>query len=148
MSHQDSSAITKLTTPYQGVAKYDFLLRASGSTLDNLEILSVQPTSAVAFTFKNFLTILLEIIESQGKQLEFDGYYISYLLGHINEEEFEAISEKYILEKPNEVKPEQLKDKIDVLQSLRGHDLTTREMAQYLHCDEADILKALLLLRG
>jgi hypothetical protein len=148
MSHQDSGTISKLPTSYSADPKYDFLFRASGSSLDNLKIDWVQPTSTAAFYFRNFLLILLEIIESQGKQLEFDGYYISYLLGHIDEKEFEAIAENYISEKTKEVSPEQLKDKIQILQSLRGNDFTTREMAQFLHCDEADILKALLLLQG
>jgi hypothetical protein len=147
MTHQDSGTVVRTPTSFPPEPKYDLILRASGSSLEALEIRYIQPTSAFAFSFMNFLSVLLEIIESQSKQLEFDGYYVSYLLGHIDEKEFGAIAESYVSEK-KEIRPEQLKDKVQVLQTLRGHDLTTREMAQYLHCDEADIIKALQLLQG
>ena len=143
MTHQDSGTSAKLPATYP---KHDYLFRASGTSLETLDIYWVQPTSAIAYSFMNFLSVLLEIIESQSRQLEFEGYYISYLLGHIDEKEFEDIAKKYVPKK-TEIGPEQLKNKVEVLSALRGHDITIREMAQYLHCDEADIKKAIQLLQ-
>ncbi len=148
MTNQDSTIVTKPPNSFPQPQKYDFIFRASGSSWEDFKVTWVQPTSAVAFSFQNFLSVLLEIIESQVKQLEFDGYYISYLLGHIDEKEFEGISEKYVSKKAGDINPEQLKNKIEVLLSLRGHDITPREIAQYLHCSEDDVTKAILLLQG
>lgn len=115
--------------------------------METLEIQWEMPTSAFAATFHDFLSTLLEIIKGQGKQLEYEGYYISYLLGNLTEEEFEAVSSTYVTEN-QDIPLEQLKDKVRVLTALRGHDITIQEMAQYLRCDEAIIERAIQLLQG
>ena len=104
------------------------------------------PTSSFVFEFKNFLSILLDIIKEQGRQLEFDGYYISYLLGSLTQEEFEETAKTFITE-PKATTPEAIMDRVQMLYTLRGHDISIREMAQYLHSDEETVVKALQLLQ-
>jgi Trp operon repressor len=116
-------------------------------SLETLQLHEVIPTATFVSTFKDFLSTLLDIIREQGKQLEFDGYYISYLLGNLTEEEFQEIAQGFVAE-THEMPFEVLKDKVRILNALRGQDLSVREMAQYLHCSEDDIVRALQLLQG
>lgn len=114
--------------------------------MDRLQIHSIMPSDSFAFEFKNFLSVLLDIIKEQGRQLEFDGYYISYLLGNLTQEEFEEVSRTYVVEaKANTA--EAIKDRVEILHALRGHDISVSEMAQYLHSDEETVMKALKLLQ-
>jgi hypothetical protein len=144
MPQQTNSSEVKLAAPI--LPKYDYLLHASGMSLETLQ-LHVIPTATFVSTFKDFLSTLLDIIREQGKQLEFDGYYISYLLGNITEEEFQEIAKGFVTE-TRETPFNVLKDKVRVLNALRGQDLSIREMAQYLYCSEDDIVRALQLLQG
>lgn len=150
MNPQDSGSAVNALVPRYIRPQYDDILEIT-RTVGDVKIKLTGPTSMVAGTlfspWKNFLTVLLEIIEGQGKQLEFDGYYISYLLGHITERQFKGISKKFVVEK-KVTDPEQIKTKVQMLTALRGHDITVKEMAQYLHCDEAAVTKALALLQG
>jgi len=147
MNNKDSGTINRNLQVLPEEMKYDYIIRASGSSIENLQISWIGLTSSAYSYFKNFLSILLEIIKSQNKQLEFDGYYISYLLGNITEEEFESIAKKFAPEK-KKIPLEHLRDKISILKGLRGHDITPKEMAQYLQCEESDIVKVLKLLSG
>ena len=135
-------AVPPPVTPY-----HDYIFHASGQSLGTLQIHSVIPTATFTYTFNNFLSVLLDIIRGQGKQLEFDGYYISYLLGNLTEEEFDVIARTFVSE-TREIPVEELKDKVRVLHALRGHDTSIREMAQYLHCSEDAVVRALQLLQG
>ena len=123
-----------------------YILHASGPSLGQLQIHSIMPSNSFVFEFKNFLSILLDIIKEQGRQLEFDGYYISYLLGSLTKEEFEEVAKTFVTE-PKAATPEAIMDRVQVLHALRGHDISVREMAQYLHCDEGTVVKALQLLQ-
>jgi hypothetical protein len=123
------------------------VLYASGPSLNELTIHDYVTSDSFMFKFQNFLSILLDIIKEQGRQLEFDGYYISYLLGNITEEEFQEIARDFVTE-TRETPFDVLKDKVRVLNALRGQDLSIREMAQYLHCSEDDVVRALRLLQG
>lgn len=104
------------------------------------------PSDSFVFEFRNFLSVLLDIIKEQGRQLEFDGYYISYLLGNLTQEEFEETAKTFVME-PKATTPEAIKDRVQILHALRGHDISVREMAQYLHCDEEIVVRALQLLQ-
>lgn len=145
MPQPTSSSEVKLVAPTWPTR--DYLIRASGTSLETLQLHGVIPTATFVSTFKDFLSTLLDIIREQGKQLEFDGYYISYLLGNLTEEEFQEIAQGFVTE-TRETPFEVLKDKVRVLNALRGQDLSVREMAQYLHCSEDDIVRALQLLQG
>lgn len=147
MPQQTSGTEVKGLTGPSPLGRYQgYILHASGQSGD-IKIHWSISTSTFVSAFNNFLAVLLEIIKEQGKQLEFDGYYISYLLGHLSEEEFEEISKTFVSE-IQDTPLEILKDKVRVLHALRGHDITIREMAQYLHCDEDAIMNALRLLQG
>ena len=141
------SAITAHADIPSTTQDVDLVFRAAGSSMETLQIQWQMPTATFTATFHDFLATLLEIIRGQGRQLEYEGYYISYLLGNLTEEEFETVSSTYVTE-TQDTPFEQLKDKVRVLTALKGHDITVQEMAQYLRCDEESIERALQLLQG
>ena len=132
---------------YNGEEKYDVFIRAYGSSIEDMQIIYFESTSSVEYQFKSYLKILFEIIKSQRKQLEFNSYYIAFLLGQISQEELEKISRKFVI-KRKKVPTELLKNKVEMLQALTNHDLTPKEMAQYFFCEEKDIIRALKLLHS
>jgi len=146
MPQPTSSSSVVLSGPPQVPAIQDYVLYASGPSINELTIHDYMTSDSFMFKFQNFLSILLDIIKEQGRQLEFDGYYISYLLGNLTQEEFEETAKTFITE-PKATSPEAIMDRVQMLYTLRGHDISIREMAQYLHCDEEIVVKALQLLQ-
>jgi len=125
----------------------DYILHVSvGPSPGELTFRGIMPSDSFVFEFKNFLSILLDIIKEQGRQLEFDGFYISYLLGTLTQDELDEAAKTFVTE-ATVTTAEAIKDRVGILHALRGHDISVREMAQYLHCDEEAVVKALQLLQ-
>jgi len=124
--------------------KYDFIIRASGQSFETMNY-KVRPTSSVRHFFRGFYQVLTEIIESQKKQLEYNGYYNSFLLNQISEKEFEIISRQHIIQ-PKSVPLDLLSDKINIVINFVDSEATPKDMAQYFECEEEDIIKSIKLL--
>jgi len=122
--------------------EFDFLFRARGTSINDLEVTFITDTASAEVKFRTYLEILMDIIQGQHKQLEFNSYYIAYLLGQIDDAEFEKISKKFV-QKKKKIPLDQLKDKVLVVSSLTSHDVTPKDMAQYLFCEEEDVIKAI-----
>jgi hypothetical protein len=125
--------------------EFDYLFRAKGTSINDLKITFVTQTTTAEYRFRTYLEILIDVIRSQQKQLEFNSYYIAYLLGQIDDDEFEKISKKFV-QKKKKIPMDQLKEKVLVVTKLTGHDVTPMDIAQYLFCDEEDVIKAFKLL--
>jgi len=124
--------------------KFDLLIRAYGSSREDMQMI-ISPTSSVEYRFKNFLQVLFEIIGSQNNQLDYSGFYISFLLGQISKKEFEEISDKFVI-KEKKLPDDILQYKISLVKDIMGEDLTPKEIAQFFQCDERDVIQALKLL--
>lgn len=132
--------------------EFDYLFRACGTSINNLEITFVtDATSAEVmvtsadYKFRTYLETLMDIIKGHQKQRDFNSYYIAYLLGQIDDAEFEKISKTFV-QKKKKIPMDQLKDKVLVVSSLTSHDVTPKDIAQYLFCEEEDVIKAFKLL--
>lgn len=130
--------------PKKSKKKIDYIIRAYGTSIEDMRMI-ISPTSSVEYRFKNFLQVLLEIIESQDKQLDYSGYYISFLLGQISKKEFEEISDNFVI-KEKKIPEDLLQYKIYIVQNLMRGDITPKEMAQYFQCNEKDVIQSLKLL--
>ena len=143
MIHKDSGTnIINYSQLYKINLQHDYIVKVSGCSLRNLQIDYIIPTSSLSTYLRNYIDILVEIIKSQSKQLEFNGYYISYLLGQIKEKEFEEIAKRFVVKK-KEIPLKHLQQKVSVLKELMGDDITPKEMAQYFQCKEESIVKVL-----
>lgn len=130
---------------YEEKKEIDFLFRARGTSINDMEIIAITPTASAEYKFRTYLEILMDIIKGQSKQLEFNSYYISYLLGQTDENEFVKISKRFI-QKKKKIMLDQLKNKVFVVKHLTDRDVTPKDIAQYLMCDEEDVMKAFQLL--
>jgi len=72
--------------------------------------------------------MLSGVIKSQKRTLEYNGYYISFLLGTITKEQFEEVNKKYVLEL-KETEPPYLMEYIRTLCSLTQESYTMLELS-------------------
>jgi len=80
----------------------DYLARFSGAFVENLDLIAIHPTEAVISSFQDFLkrigereSTLVEVIKKQKNLIDYNSYYISYLLNQISEDEFYKIAEDF-----------------------------------------------------
>jgi len=135
-------SIVKFSMPEE--FKYDFIIRAYGQSSETMNY-KVRTTSSVRYIFHGLCQVLTEIIGSQKKQLEYNGYYNSFLLGQLSEEQFEKISRQHIIQ-PKSIPLDLLSDKINIVRNFVDPEVTPKDMAQYFECEEEDILKSIKLL--
>lgn len=143
-NHIIEDGSTEFTKEYKP-PKYDFIIRKAGSSLNNLQIKYIYSTSTFRNHFKYCFETFLEVIDSQKKQLDYNGYYTSFLLGQISSEEFEKISEKFVI-KPKKISEDQLKLKVGMIINFLGEETTPKDISQYIQCSEEDAINTLKLL--
>ncbi len=69
------------------------------------------------------------IIKRQKKMMEYKDYYISFLHGLIEEEEFDEIEKGFVIEKTDQINQDVLKNKISCLMSATNLSYTTSELS-------------------
>lgn len=84
------------------IMPFDYLARFSGASIENLDLIAFRPTATVVSSFKDFLkgigereSTLVEVIKKQKNLVDYNSYYISYLLNQISEDEFYKIAEDF-----------------------------------------------------
>jgi hypothetical protein len=82
--------------------RFDYLARFSGDSIGNLDLIAIRPTETFVSSFKDFLkgigereSTLVEVIKKQKNLIDYNSYYISYLLNQISEDEFYKIAEDF-----------------------------------------------------
>ncbi len=85
------------------------------------------------------IVVLGEIAAYQARLLEYNGYYISFLLGTLTEEDFRDYSTKFAIERNGKYDEEELARKILTLRSTVEIDFSTSELADLFECDEERI---------
>lgn len=91
-----------------------------------------------------FISPLVVAIRAQKRQLEYNSFYISYLLQQITEEQLEEYASKLAISaKP--INEEIISQHIIVLENLTGLSFTDTELADIFECDDKTIGDALKL---
>lgn len=82
--------------------RFDYLARFSGDSIGNLDLIAIRPTETFVSSFKDFLkgigereSTLVEVIKKQKNLIDYNSYYVSYLLNQISEDEFYKIAEDF-----------------------------------------------------
>ena len=94
---------------------------------------------------KKIIDVSREVITSLKKNLDYNGYYTSYLLEQISDDEFSEISEKYAIELSNEYSKEAY-DKIRTLFQISDQSFTPSELSNIFKIEETiteEIIKQL-----
>ena len=125
---------------------YDLLIRIQGASTKSATNIKIKSTASVFHMVESYFQTLLEIVRNLKKQLDYSGYYISYLLGQLNDAEFDKVAKTYVSFKKN-VPLDLLKNKIYFAQTYIDNQATPADLAYYFQCEEDDIIKASKLLK-
>lgn len=103
-------------------------------------ITDLYDTESFRHKIMELVDVPLELIRGMKKQIEYDGHYIAFLLGQMDEDEFESISEEFVVEEKENIDKEKLGKKIRITTDLLDGDIAVEELAQYFCCSEHDII--------
>jgi len=125
---------------------FDYLvrLRFSGVPLENIDI-DIHPTEVVMRSFKDFLeeikkrnSTLVEVIKKQKNLIDYDGYYNSFLLNQITEDEFKKIAEDFAFS-PTSCDESEIEKKTLVLLYTTGISFSVTDLSYFWGCPEEQI---------
>ncbi len=123
---------------------FDLLLRVYGSAKGPFYIVQEQTTD-VQEELNLLIKTFLEVIHSQKLLLDYNGYYISYLLDQFSEEEFSEISEKFCYT-PRYIQPEILSKKFRILFESTGLSFSAHDLTNLFKCSEEAVQSAMDIL--
>lgn len=83
----------------------------------------------------DIISVLCETISSLKKTLDYNGYYIAYLLDQLSEEEFEKIAKEFSFT-PKPYLDKELKKKIKILFTFTGERFTPSDISDIFVIDE------------
>jgi len=85
----------------------------------------------------------IEVVKSQKRLLNYNGFYNAFLMGQLSEEEFIEISKKFAY-KPKPVKNiNKLANKVRLLLDIAKIDFSTAELSDIFQCTTQDVMKAI-----
>ena len=144
---EDGSISYQPSTP--GDNGFDFLLRMKGDSSEKITLSQIN-TSLFTEAFDNILnrlkkanSVLIETVKKQKFIIEYNSLYNAFLIGGIDEEEFESKSEEYIIEHKSCENFEELIEEIGILLTNTELPFTTQELSDIFETEEEDILKAI-----
>jgi hypothetical protein len=92
--------------------------------------------------FESAKDTLVEVIFSQKRALDYNGYYNAFLMNQLTEEEFLKIAEEFIYS-PKIIDIKILISKISILMDLTKIDYSTSELADIFQCNNERIMEAI-----
>jgi hypothetical protein len=132
--------------------KYDLLIRVEGSTDEDIK-LNITETNDFKrhfgniFNYFNFLkNTLVEVILSQKRSLDYNGFYNAFLMQQLSEEEFINIAKEFTYQ-PKTCIVTVLLSKINLLFDLTKIDYSSSELADIFQCHGNDIVQAMQLIK-
>jgi len=133
--------------------KVDLLLRIIASTEKDIE-LHIAGTEELKGHFNNIYEnfkfvkdTLVEVILSQKKSLEYNGFYNAFLMKQLSEKQFVKIT-KVFAYRPKTINNKLLCAKINILCNLTKIDYTPSELADTFQCNINDITRTIQLMTG
>lgn len=85
---------------------------------------------------------LQSVVAWQHKLLDYNAHYCAFLLGQVDEDEFEGIAESYAYE-PKDISPNVLSPIVERIYALTGIEYTPSDLAGLFECKTENVLEAL-----
>jgi len=132
-------------------SRYDFLIRVTGSTDEDMQLNFTGTNDFKSYfnkTFGYFVFVkdtLAEVILSQKRSLDYNGFYNAFLMQQLSEEEFIEIAKNFTYQ-PKTYSVAILSSKIRLLYDLTNIDYSASEMADIFQCHCNDIAQAMQLI--
>lgn len=140
------STATMLQPP-SAIESHDFLFRFSREMTSaswDVKVASVN-TDALwlwAQSQQQEMQTLKGLVNWQHKLLDYNSHYCAFLLGQVDEDEFEHIAESFSYE-TRDVNPELLTPIIDQIYRLTNIEYTPSDLAGYFECKTENVVEAL-----
>ena len=141
----ESTATTLQAT--SAIESHDYLLRFSREITSaswEVKMASVN-TNALWFwaqSQQQEMQTLKGLVNWQHKLLDYNSHYCAFLLGQVDEDEFEGIAESFSYE-TKDVNPELLTPIIDQIYRLTDIEYTPSDLAGYFECSTENVVQAL-----
>lgn len=126
----------------------DYLIRLTGSCPEDMKY-SITGTDKFKSHFANIFEYfkfvkdtLVEVIFSQKRSLDYNGFYNAFLMRQLSEEEFIKIAEKYTYQ-PKTIDINVLTSKVTILFNLTQIDYSTSELADIFQCTGSNVTEAI-----
>jgi hypothetical protein len=144
--------------PKESYIKYpkplDYLARFSGASVENLDLIAIHPTEAVISSFQDFLkrigereSTLVMVIKKQKNLIDYNSYYISYLLNQISEDEFYRIAEDFAYS-TQPCDESDIEKKTLLLLGTTGVSFSGSDLSYFWGCSEEEIESVLKKLKA
>ena len=124
---------------------HDYLLRVSKeitSSLWNIQVTEIDNLRQWKQTKDEEVSILQQLVKWQHKIIDYNSHYCAFLLGQVNEDEFEVIAETFSYE-IKDVSPEILTSIIEKIYKLTEIEFTPSDLAGLFECKTENIVQAL-----
>lgn len=122
---------------------FDYLVRLRFSEVPSENInIAIHPTEVVMSSFRDFLekieetnSILVEVIKKQKNLMDYNGFYNSFLLDQISEDEFKKIAEDFAFS-PTSCDESEVEKKTLVLLHTTGISFSATDLSYFWSCPE------------
>ena len=151
MNESDITTPSKLfqeVTLDAAATRVDYLIRLTGSCPEDMKY-SVTGTDKLKSHFANIFEhfkfvkdTLVEVIFSQKRSLDYNGFYNAFLMRQLSEEEFINIAGKYTYQ-PKTIDINVLASKVNILFNLTQIDYSASELADIFQCTGSNVNEAI-----
>lgn len=87
--------------------------------------------------FGKVLCVADEVISSLKKNLDYNGYYIAFLLDQLSEDEFQNISEDHSISLQKNVKDDEIREKVSILFGISKENFTPSDLSNIFKIEES-----------
>ncbi len=116
-----------------GTSQYKIALLSSGQLINAWDADSL--INKLSERFNRIITVSDEVISSLKTNLDYNGYYIAYLLDQLSEEEFNMIAETYAITLETEESEETI-EKIKILFKISRENFSPSDISTIFRIDE------------
>ncbi len=154
MNEWDITTSVKLSqeiTPDASAPNVDYLIRMYGSSHEEIKFVITGTEKFKrhfdgVFDYLKFVKdTLVEVILSQKRSLDYNGFYNAFLMGQLSEDEFEKIAQKFTY-LPKTIDTITLSSKVNILFDLTNIDYSISELADIFQCNSNSIATAIQLI--
>ena len=143
--------LTQEINPDASAPNIDYLIRMYGPSREEIKFVITgtekfkRHFGSVFDYFKFVNDTLVEVIVSQKRSLDYNGFYNAFLMGQLSEEEFEIIAQKFTYI-PRTIDTVTLSSKVNILFDLTNIDYSIAELADIFQCNNNTVTTAVQLI--
>lgn len=142
----NSTTNTMVICTFDNESSADYLFRFSKETTSSSWNVAVTETDNLRHwlqTKEQEVNILQKLVNWQHKIIDYNSHYCAFLLGQVDEDEFESIAKQFSYEIKEDIDPELLTSTIEKVYKLTKIEYTPSDLASLFECKTEDIIQAI-----